>query len=153
MPFIEDVLRVQTSTQAIRKMYLAILIVLVQPLISSQLNGGDPPVIQEIFVSKNLNENATAKLICSLAQGENVRFAWYLNDRKLTESSKRKIRFNEDSSDLVIKSLSVDDIGLYQCDSNNEFGSDRKEAHLYFNGESSLEITSFHFSFVLGFEF
>ena len=119
-------------------MYLALLILLIKPLLSVQLDGADPPVIQEIFVSKSLDENATAKLICSLSQGENVQFTWYLNDRKLTESSRRKIRFNEGSSDLIIKSLSIDDHGRYSCDSKNEFGSDRKDADLYFNGESSV---------------
>lgn len=117
-------------------MHLAILIWLIQPLLSVQLDGGEPPVIQEIFVSKSLNENATAKLICSLSQGENVQFAWYLNDRKLTENTRRKIKSNDGSSELILKSLSVSDIARYQCESKNEFGLDRKDVHLYFNGES-----------------
>lgn len=125
-------------------MHLAILIWLIQPLISVQLDSGDPPVIQEIFVSKSLNENATAKLICSLSQGENVQFAWYLNDRKLTESSRRKIKYNEESSDLVIKSLSVNDIGKYHCETKNAFGSDRKDVNLHFNGKSFLRLDSNH---------
>ena len=117
-------------------MHLAIFIWLIQPLLSLPLDAGEAPVIQEIFVSKNLNENATAKLICSLSQGENVQFAWYLNDRKVTENARRKIKLHDGSSELVIKLLSIDDIARYQCEAKNEFGADQKDVYLSFNGES-----------------
>lgn len=110
-------------------------IFLVSPFSSLQLNSA--PIIQDIFVSKNLNENQTTKLICSLLQGGNdVQFDWFLNGQKLIANDRIKIRSHDESSDLVIKSLSVDDIGRYFCEVKNEFGSDKKNVDLYFNGKS-----------------
>lgn len=94
------------------------------------------PIIQEIFVSKNLMLNQTARLICALLSGEQpINFEWYFNDEKLLENKNRKIKLSDDSSDLIIKSLSIDDIGKYECvATHHEFGSDRKAVNVYFNG-------------------
>ena len=117
-------------------MYLFGLIWLLLPLLSAQLQANNPVVIQEVFVPKNLAQNQTVRLICALLSGEQpVSFEWYFNDRKLIENSNRKIKTGEDSSDLIIKSLSVDDIGRYQCSSSNELGSDRREVDVYFNSK------------------
>lgn len=116
-------------------MYLLALIWFLLPLLSVQ--SDNQVVIQEIFVPKNLTLSQTVRLNCALISGEQpVVFEWYFNNRKLIENSNRKIKISEDSSDLIIKSLSIDDIGKYQCRSSNELGSDRKEVDLYFNGKS-----------------
>lgn len=116
-------------------MYLSALIWFLLPLLSTQSDSGQV-VIQEIFVPRNLAQNQTVRLNCALISGEQpVSFEWYFNNAKLVENSNRKIKISEDSSDLIIKSLSVDDIGKYQCRSSNELGSDRKDVDVFFNGE------------------
>ena len=124
-----------TSEQDERRMYLFVSIWLLQPLLTLQQSEGQV-VIQEILLPKNLSQNQTVRLICALLRGEQpVSFEWSLNDRKLAENSNQKIKISEDSSDLIIKSLSVNDIGRYQCIASNELSSDRKEVDVFFNGK------------------
>ena len=114
-------------------MYLLILIWLIQPLITIQLVNNQP-ILQEISLPKNLIENQTIRINCALIQGDGVEFEWYFNGEKIAESNKRKIKTNEESSDLVIKSLSIDDIGNFQCVAKNEFGVMKKDIDDAFNG-------------------
>lgn len=79
------------------------------------------PLLQEIFVPKNLNEHQPIKLNCDLLQGKQpVRLAWLFNGKKL--------------NDLVIRSLTIDDLGQYECVGSNEFGQHKRQASVYFNG-------------------
>lgn len=136
------VFRDQKSHDKQRNMYLFVLTGLLLPMLTIQLQSDSQVVIQEMVLPKNLAQNQTVRLNCALIRGEQpVTFEWYLNDRKLAENNNRKIKISEDSSDLIIKSLSVDDIGRYNCISSNELGSDRKEVHVVFDGKncSSLE--------------
>lgn len=92
------------------------------------------PLIQEIFISKNLAQNQTVRLNCALVEGDlPVKFEWYFNDEKLIENSNRKIKITEDSSDLIIKSLSIDDLGNFKCMASNIIGVDEKNVNVYFN--------------------
>lgn len=92
------------------------------------------PLLQEILVPKNLAENRTTRLVCSIEQGESIDFSWFLNDRKLESNEKQRIVHNQESSELVIKSLSVDDLGDYRCLGKNKFGQDMQRISLVFNG-------------------
>ena len=115
-------------------MYLLFLVALIRPLIEGQSEAS--PLLQEITLPTNLNENQTVKLNCDLLQGGGqVEFVWLFNNEKLVESSRKRIKSNDEFSYLVIKSLSVDDIGRYTCiarSSENE--SDRKDVDVIFNG-------------------
>ena len=113
--------------------FILIIIGLLSPLISCN----DKPILQELLTTKNLIENQTIRIICPLIQGESVEFEWYKNNEKLTESNKRKIKYGEDSSELIIKSLSIDDLGDYKCVSKNKYGEDSQAVSLYFNGKHS----------------
>ena len=105
---------------------------LISPLtLADNLNK---PVLQEFWIPKNLAENKTIRLNCALIQGESVNFEWFLNDHKLEQNSKRRIVQNEESSELVIKSLSVDDIGEIKCIGKNKYGQDSQKMSLIFNG-------------------
>ena len=93
------------------------------------------PILQELFVPKNLGENKTVKLNCNLLQGENVKLEWFLNGKKIDEKlNKRKISFYGESSELVIKFLSIDDLGNYKCVGSNKYGEDVQRISLHFNG-------------------
>lgn len=92
------------------------------------------PLLQELWAPKNLAENKTVRLNCNLIQGNSVKFEWYLNDQKLESNVKRRIVFNEESSELVFKSLSAHDLGTYRCVAKNEFGEDNQNVSLFFNG-------------------
>ena len=106
---------------------------LISPLtLADNLNK---PVLQEFWIPKNLAENKTIRLTCALIQGESVNFEWFLNDRKLTENKRRKIKLGDDSSELTIKSLTVDDLGEIKCTVSNTYGRDSQKAQLMFNGE------------------
>lgn len=119
-------------------MFLLIVVALIQPLIATQPDS-NRPLLQEITLPKNLNENQTIKLNCDLLQGGQVEFAWLFNNEKLVESSRKRIKSNDEYSYLVIRSLSVDDIGRYTCVAqSSEFESDRKEVDVFFNGQFFL---------------
>ena len=97
-------------------------------------DSNESPLLQELLVPRNLAENRTVKLNCASIQGESVNFHWYFNDQELDSNSRRKIVSNDGSSELVIKSLSVDDIGEIKCIGQNEFGQDIQRVSLVFNG-------------------
>ena len=93
------------------------------------------PLLQEIFVPKNLNEHQPIKLNCDLLQGKQpVRLAWLFNGKKLNEDGRIKVKTDEDSASLVIRSLTIDDLGQYECVGSNEFGQHKRQASVYFNG-------------------
>lgn len=113
---------------------LIFVLALIGPLIAIQ-SDANRPLLQEITLPNNLNENQTVKLNCDLLQGGQVEFVWLFNNEKLVESSRKRIKSNDESSYLVIRSLSVDDIGRYTCiASSSEYESDRKNVDVIFNG-------------------
>ena len=117
-------------------MYSFIFVLLIKPLLSIQSSlQSDRPLLQEITLPKNLNENQTIKLNCDLLQGSQVEFVWWFNNEKLVENSRKRIKSTDEFSRLLIKSLSVDDIGRYSCVASNEFESDRKDVDVVFNGQ------------------
>ena len=101
----------------------------------SVADSNESPLLQELFVPRNLAENRTVKLSCASIQGESVDFHWYLNDQELDSNSRRKIVSHNELSELVIKSLSVDDIGEIKCIGQNKFGQDIQRVSLLFNGK------------------
>lgn len=98
---------------------------------------GSEILLQEITLPKNLAENKSVRLICALLQGESVKFEWYLNNQKLEQDVKRRIVLNEESTELVIKSLSVDDLGEYTCIAKNQLSQDAQNVSIFFNGKFS----------------
>lgn len=93
------------------------------------------PLLQEIFLPKTLNENQPIKLNCDLLQGKQpVRLDWHFNGKKLDEDSRIKIKTDEDSTSLVIRSLTINDLGEYECLASNEYGQHKRQALVYFNG-------------------
>ena len=113
--------------------------ILILGLFSSVTIAENLPLLQEFWMPKNLAENRTVKLNCNLIQGlQPLHFEWFLNDQKLEPNSKRRIVINEESSELVIKSLSVDDLGEYQCVARNGQGEDNQKVSLFFDGKCHL---------------
>lgn len=92
------------------------------------------PKLQQILVPNNLAEDQTVRLLCATVQGESVSFDWYLNDKKLEQDKRIKILNHEDSSELVIKFLSVDDQGQIMCKGFNKYGESTQKTQLIFNG-------------------
>ena len=106
---------------------------LLSPFVSAESN--EKPLLQELFIPKNLAENQTIRSICSIERDESseLTFEWFLNDQKLVTNYRRKIKINEDSSELIIKSLSIDDLGELKCTASNKYGQDNQKGLLYFN--------------------
>ena len=104
---------------------------------SGHASNANRPLLQEIALPKILSENKTIRLHCSIELGEAVEFTWYLNDQRLDPNGKRRIINHEESSELVIKSLSVDDLGTYSCVGKNKHGRDAQKVQLIFNGRLS----------------
>lgn len=92
------------------------------------------PLLQELLVPKSIGENQTIRLNCNLMDGSDVKLEWLFNNTKINDSSRRKIRLNEDAIDLTIKSLQIEDLGEYRCSGSNRFGQDVKKVSLFFNG-------------------
>jgi len=116
-------------------MWFVLFLVLFSPFISAEFDM--KPVLQDILVPKNLSENITARLFCSIKKGKNLKFDWYLNNDKLETNDERRIVSHEESSELVIKSLSINDIGEIKCICKNQYGEDVQKAFLLFNGNKS----------------
>lgn len=94
------------------------------------------PVLREILVPRKLVEHQNIKLNCDLMQGSKpIKFSWFLNDEPIRESDELQIIVREDESSLVIKSLSVDAVGRYQCVGENEHGSDQQAVAVYVNSK------------------
>ena len=87
---------------------------------------------------KKLADGQAVRLSCALLQGHSVGFQWTFNGEKLKEDVRRRIIYHEDSSDLMIKSLSVDDLGDYQCTARNGQGEDTQRVSLFFDGKWHL---------------
>lgn len=119
-------------------MWLVLVVGLfLSPIQPSELNE-EKPVLLEISLPKKLAENQAVRLSCALLQGHSVGFEWTFNGEKLTENARRRIIYHEDSSDLMIKSLSVDDLGDFQCIAKNSQGEDTQRVSLFFDGECLL---------------
>ena len=113
------------------------IIVLIIELLSPTISGDfiNKPLLQEILVPKSLAENKTVKLNCNLLQGELANFQWFLNENKIDQNNRRRIINNEESSELIIKSLSIEDLGEIKCTSINKYGQDSQKVSLLFNGK------------------
>ena len=113
-------------------MFWILILGLLSPF--AEAESSNRPLLQDILVSKNLKENQTTRLVCSIIQGEEVDFEWYFNDKKLDQNDRRRIASHGELSELVIKSLSIDDLGEYKCVGKNKYGQDVQTASLIFNG-------------------
>ena len=114
---------------------ILILEILLQSISLTEANE-DIPLLQEIFMPRSLNENQTIKFNCDLVQGKQpVKIEWYFKNRKLENDNKYKIRGTEDSASLMIRSLSIDDLGEYFCFASNEFGNHKRHASVYVNSK------------------
>ena len=90
------------------------------------------PVLLEIALPKKLVENQMIRLNCDLMQGTRpIQFSWYFNDTPIKENDQLQVTYRDDMSSLMIKTLSVDQIGTYQCLAKNEYGSDQQTVAVY----------------------
>ena len=94
------------------------------------------PVLLEILVPRKLVENQTIRLNCDLLQGARpIKFVWYFNDAPVKENERLQIETRTDASSLMIKGLSVEQIGSYRCVGANEYGSDQQTVAVYVNSK------------------
>lgn len=115
-------------------MYLLLILAVLSRIGSIQLNE-EKPRIQEITLPKAIVEGQTVRLNCALIQGGSVNFEWFFNGEKLKESHKRRIKLSEDSSELIIKQVSIEELGNYQCFVSNRNGEDSQRISLLINGK------------------
>ena len=101
----------------------------------SLVEADESPLLQELFIGKNLEENQTIKINCNLMKGsDNIKLAWFFNDKMLGDSNRKKIKLSEDSIDLTIKNIRFEDLGDYKCVASNPYGEDVQKLTLLFNG-------------------
>lgn len=116
-------------------MLLIYLLWLLQPVAADEFNE-NRPIIQEIALPKNFNQNQVVRLNCALVQGtQPLNFEWYFNGQKLENNNKTTIKTRDDSAGLIIRSLSVEDLGDYKCTVSNTYGEDTQKVSLYTNGK------------------
>ena len=99
--------------------------------------NGDKPVLQELFVPRKLVENQTIRLNCDLIQGAKpIRFSWFFDDKPIRENERLEVDSRkDDASSLMIKRLSVEQIGSYRCVASNDHGSDQQAVAVYVNSK------------------
>ena len=111
------------------KKYFLILIfgLLLSPFVSAELN--EKPLLQKLCIPKNLAKNQMFRSVCSIVRDESseLTFEWLLNDQKLVTYNRLEIEINEDSSELIIKSLSIDDLEELKCTASNKYGQDNQK--------------------------
>ena len=118
------------------KRMLLLLFLIQLWLVEASHNEENRPVLQELFVPKKLVENQNLKLNCDLMQGAKpIRFSWFFNDEPINESERLQIETRIDASSLVIKRLSVDNIGKYRCLAANDQGSDQQTVVVHVNSK------------------
>ena len=134
-------------------MFLILIIGLISsPFTFADLN--EKPFLQELSIPKTLAENQTIRLLCAIVQGEfiDIDFQWFLNDQKLVPNSRLKIMNREDSSELTIRSLSIDDLGELKCTATNKYGQENNQKGLLnFNSKylkMYLQLTLILFNFL-----
>lgn len=117
------------------------LSVLFVGLLTGQTFDQGKPLIQEIYVPRQLKLAKSVRLSCGTIQGEPpMVFTWSFNNAQIADKdpfqrSNFIIRTADTNSDLIIKSLSVDNIGLYSCSSSNRHGIDTQNVSILFEGD------------------
>ena len=125
-----------------KKILIITLNILLLSLINTQKLDEDKPVIQEISIPKNLKQSKSVRLNCGILQGElPITFNWFFNNIQITgdqfqksnEKSNYIITTSDTSSDLLIKSLAIDNLGDYRCCGHQiDAGLIHKMLHFYF---------------------
>lgn len=138
------------------KTWLFVLLsVLFVGLLTGQTFDQGKPLIQEIYVPRQLKPAKSVRLSCGTIQGEPpMVFTWSFNNVQIADKdpfqrSNFIVRTADTSSDLIIKSLSVDNIGLYSCSSSNRHGIDTQNVSILFEGDCRFwyQIGSKNFEF------
>ena len=94
------------------------------------------PVLQEIVVPRKLVENQMIRLNCDLLQGARpIHFSWYFDDTLIKQNDQLQATYRDDMTSLMIKRLSIDQIGTYRCVAKNEHGSDQQTVAVYANSK------------------
>lgn len=120
-------------------MWLILIFGLLNSVQLIELLTEDKPLIQEIVLPKNINENQTVRLNCALIQGQSVDFEWFFNNEKLKVNEKRRISLREDASELIIRHVSVEDLGEYKCVATNRHSKDVQSVTLFVNGKLNFK--------------
>ena len=94
------------------------------------------PILQEILVPRKLVESQIIRLNCDLIQGAKpIRFSWFFNDEPIRESERMEIETRKDASSLMIRELSVNNVGRYKCVASNDYGSDQQQTMVHVNSK------------------
>ena len=106
----------------------------------SVLGKIDSPIIQPIPISGNIIEGQKFKLGCTVFSGSTpIKFEWYKNDKKIKPGEEFSIRSNyEDSSDLIINPVRMQNSGLYVCVASNGGGSDSTRVEIRVQGTEKM---------------
>lgn len=110
-------------------MFLIYFLLLLHPIIADE----NIPIVQ-LLAPKNFNPNQIVRLNCNLLSGQSpFNFEWYFKDQKLVNNNKTTIKIGDDSADLIIRQLSVEDLGDYKCIVSNSYGKDEQKVSLFTN--------------------
>jgi hypothetical protein len=115
------------------------------------VKAADPPLIQPIPVSGHLVQGQRFKLGCTVFSGSvPMQFEWFRNDRPIVPGKRFTIRSSYDeSSDLIVNAIQLEDAGTYKCIVKNSVGSDSTEVAVHVKGNKS--ILSLYFNLINSF--
>lgn len=95
----------------------------------------EKPLIHDLLVPSKLVEGKKFYLTCHLNSGKQpISFAWYHADELVRPSDNIAVVSAEESSQLIIKEMRLQDSGQYVCRVENAYGSDSRSVDLKLNG-------------------
>lgn len=117
-------------------MDLSVFLFLVFLLNSVSCSDSDRPMIADLLMSSRLVEGKKFSLTCQLNSGKQpISWTWFHSNEVVRPNDKIAILTNEESSQLIIKEMSLEDAGRYTCQLENAYGSDSKQVDLKLNGK------------------
>lgn len=105
----------------------------------------EKPTFVNVLKTETLGEyGATVELPCDAVAVPNPNITWYRNTLPINPETDNRFKIEEDNS-LVVKTLRVEDSGMYQCWASNDAGENSIATWLKVKSEYCGFIYFFHF--------
>lgn len=120
-------------------MYFILCYINVPFLIHLGAYANDAPVLNTLFIPRNLAIGDITEIICTIKRGTlPVEFTWMHNGQEINSHPKYKITNSNRNSIFLIGAIQASDIGNFTCIVKNAYGSDSKTESLLMDGKIKI---------------